>query len=189
MYKREATWHQKLGCLFSVDFWRKSWKLVAGLKHENKLRWFQYQIVRNVLKTNYIVNKMIPHVSHLCYFCGPETNEPETTLHLFWACGCVRDFWQELTDFTLANGIFLPFERNKIIFGIHNEPPNSVNNIIMLSAKYYIWSTKFRETRTHLSLNAFLNILKCRINDIINMAKVIKDDALLEEWNNVLLLL
>ena len=162
---------------------------MEDLKYENKLWWFQYQIVRNVLQTNYIVNKMKPNVSPLCYFCGPETNEIETTLHLLWTCVCVRDFWQDLTDFTFEVGIFLPFERNKIFFGIHNEPPDSVNNIIILTAKYYIWSTKFRETRTHLSLNAFLNILKFKINEIINMAKVIKDDAKIEEWNNVLLLL
>ena len=99
IYEREDTWHNKLNCRFTLDFWRKSWRLVSDLKYENKLRWLQYQIVRNSLKTNYIVNKAIPTVSPLCHYCGTETFELETTLHLFWLCGCVMDFWQELTDF------------------------------------------------------------------------------------------
>ena len=86
-----------------------------------------------------------------------------------------------LTDFFVGHGIMVP------IFGLHNESANSVCNFIILNAKQYIWSNKFKEPHTPLSVNAFLNILKLRVIDCKNVDEILKNDAKIEEWNNVLL--
>ena len=54
IFKRENKWHEELGCLFSVDFWNSTRKLCANIKLDNKLKWLQYQIIRNSLQTNYM---------------------------------------------------------------------------------------------------------------------------------------
>ena len=131
IHLREEIWHQKLNSVYSLDFWKKTWKLVTDLKHENRLRWFQYQIVRHCLQTNHVVNKQKPYVSPLCSYCGTGTGEREKIEHLFWSCAHVHNFWVELTDFFFDHSIFIPLEKRKIIFGINNEPPDSINNYII----------------------------------------------------------
>ena len=68
--KPENKWHRELGCTFGIEFWNKTYCLTARIKQENKLRWFQYQINRNSLFTNYRVNKFKSSVSPLCTFCS-----------------------------------------------------------------------------------------------------------------------
>ena len=186
---REHKWHNTLKTEFSIDFWKSSWKLVSDIKFENGLRWLQYQIVRNCLQTNYIVNKSKPQVSPLCSYCGNETGELERVFHLFWLCNHVKQFWSDLTDLCIEIGTYLPLERNKIIFGLHDEPPDSENNFIILNAKHYIWANKFRVPHTPLCINAFKNIIKFKIDERMNVAKFLKDAVTVERWNNVLLLL
>ena len=66
--KSEGKWHLELGSIFGIDFWNKTYSLTANIRHENRLRWFQYQINRNSLFTNYRINKFKNHISPLCSF-------------------------------------------------------------------------------------------------------------------------
>ena len=186
IHLRETFWHRHLNCMFSVDFWKNTWKSISYLKYENQLKWLQYQIARGSLKVNHVVNKFKNHVSPLCTYCG---NHPETVPHLFWTCEKVYQFWDGLTDFLIDNGIFIPFKRNKILFGIHKEPSDSVNNFIILCAKQYIWKNKFRDTPTPLTLAAFINMLIVRCTERKNMADMLKDFEQAQEWSDLLLLL
>ena len=161
----------------------------AEIKHENKLRWLQYQILRHSIKTNYMVNKALPHVSPLCAYCGDETGELEHTLHLFWTCRHTQKFWTDLTDLSFDIGTFLPMERIKILFGIHNDPPDSVNNFIILTAKHDIWANKFKTPHTPLSLVAFKKLLKLRVGEKQKVAEFLNKQDDLDRWNNLLLVL
>ena len=114
---------------------------------------------------------------------------PEKILHLYWSCNLVNNFWNELTDFFISNNIFIPFERNKILFGLHKEPPDSLCNFIILCAKQYIWNNKFREPHTPLSLIAFLNVLKVKCIEQKNVAAMLKDFEQLDNWNTLLLII
>ena len=51
------------------------------LNYDNKLKFFQFTINRNTIKTNYIVNKFKPEVNPECSFCH---NVDEKLNHLFW---------------------------------------------------------------------------------------------------------
>ena len=161
--KQEAKWHLELNTVLSLSFWEKSWALLSNLKHNNDMRWIQFQILRNSLKTNKIVSKFIPLVNEKCSF---GCNESELISHLFFNCRHVHTFWSELNDFLIDNlSCPIPLNRNSILFGVHRERPDSVINIMILLGKKYIWGTKFRETRPTLlgfkfALGDFLDNLK-----------------------------
>ena len=116
-----------------------------------------------------MVNKFKNHVSPNCKYCNSEL---ETILHL---CDRVNRFWDGLTDFFIDNNIFIPLERNKILFGIHNEPPDSVSNFVILCAKQYIWNNKFFEPLAPLSLGAFINILITKVHERKNVSEMLKN--------------
>ena len=69
MYIREEKWHNELGTVFSLDFWNQARTLCSKIDFDNQLKWLQFQIVRNCLQTNYIVNHFKPNVPKFCTFC------------------------------------------------------------------------------------------------------------------------
>ena len=181
---REAKWHTELGTFLSLDFWQNSYKLTATLKFENKIKWLQYQIVRGSLKTNNTVNHILPHVSPLCKYC---TTENERIVHLFWTCGVVRQFWEDLCLRLQNANIFIPVERNKVLFGIHDEKPDSTTNYILLAAKQYIWVNKFKTPFSPLSTNAFVGILKSKVKEMENIAHLFNNIDEQFRWNTIYL--
>ena len=62
--EREKRWHLELQKTYGVDFWNRTYSLAASIKNENKLKFFQFQINRNSLFTNYKVNNL-SHMSPL----------------------------------------------------------------------------------------------------------------------------
>ena len=91
---REQKWHNELQCTFGTDFWNKIYSFTASIKHENKIKWLQFQINRNCLFTNYKVNKFKPHISPDCSYCSHQENNANSELvsHLFWGCDFVLKF-------------------------------------------------------------------------------------------------
>ena len=83
--------------------------------------------------------------------------------------------------------IFIPVNRNAIMFGIHDEKPNSVANYILLVAKQYIWITKFKSPPTNLSVQGFLNILKSKIRDLIAVFTLLGKHDETDTWNTILI--
>ena len=91
----------------------------------------------------------------------------------------------EIHDFFLDQLVDIPINLKNILFGIHKKPVVSIENFIILTAKQYIWSNKFRVPRTPLSMAAFRNILKSKIEEYKEMALLLNDDELFEKWNIV----
>ena len=146
----------------------------------------EYNITRSSLKTNYVVHFMKPNVQPQCTYCG---NDLERILHLFFLCPVVRQFWDEMSDFFWQMGIYIQVEKKYIIFGILNADPNSIENYIILAAKHYIWTNKFREPMAPVSLGIFRRVLKKRISELEGVAAVLKNNDIYDRWNTVLLLL
>ena len=167
--KSESKWHLELGCTFGVEFWNKTYSLTAGIKHENKLRWFQYQINRNSLFTNYRVNKFKNYISPLCTFCSHLTQpphhppHPEIISHLFFDCNFALQLWQEVRGWLASLNIGLELNRTKLLFGVQNECSLSIRNFVILTVKYYIWKTKFQNRP--LSLYDYQHYLKSKLED------------------------
>ena len=184
--KPELKWHLELNSTLSLTFWDKSWSLLSNLKYNNDLRWIQYQILRNSLKTNKIVSKFIPLVNEKCSF---GCDRPELISHLFFTCPHVHNFWSELNDFLIYNlSCPIPLNSLSVLFGVHGERSESVLNVLILLGKQYIWKMKFSETRP--SLGGFKTLL----GDYLDNLKVVftiknKINEYSELWDHIYLII
>ena len=175
--EREAKWHLELNKTYGVPFWNKCYSSTANIKNDNKIKWMQYQIVRNSQFTNYRVHKFKPNVSPLCYYCG---EFDEKLSHLYFLCGKVRDLWLEIKNFLAQFSINIPLDITTIIFGYGKEPPESKINFAILVAKRYIWTNKFNTTP--LSFNAFKNVFKSKLTELKDMLEYKDELVKFGEW-------
>ena len=72
---------------------------------------------------------------------------------------------------------------------MHDEEPNAIPNFIILAAKQYIWTNKFKTPRRNLSIAAFINILKHKIEDRIQIATLLNKLDDVDAWNDFYILL
>ena len=182
----EEKWHNELNSRLSVDFWNKSWKSLSQLKMNNDLKWIQYQILRNILKTNVIVSKFVPLVNPSCSFCN---DSQESILHLMYDCRHVQSFWSAFNDFLANNTIpSLDVARTNILFGVKEEKINSLQNTLILLGKKYVWTSKFKGTAPRI--NIFQNILREYLNNLKMVHSILgKDDDFENTWGLLYLLL
>ena len=146
--KIEEKWHATLGSTMSVNFWNNSWKLQASIKNNNFAKWLQCQILRGCLFTNNRVAKFKPHVSDQCDFCAQHVETPYT---LFYQCPHTQTFWSDVKTFLTNFQIDLSVSRLHILFGIHDQPYDSVQNSIILLGKRFIWASKHKKLLPNLS--------------------------------------
>ena len=174
----ENKWHTELGRILSIDFWNKAWISLSRLKLNNDLKWIQLQVLRNILKTNTIVCKFVPLVNDQCDFCH---NSQETIRHLLFSCRLVQKFWNDLNLFLADNNIpQLPLNRLNILFGSLSEDCNSRENMLILLAKKFIWTAKFKDTAP--KINIFKNTLKYFLYNQ-NIASEIRNKS--DEFDNM----
>ena len=118
--KSESKWHAELGCTFSVDFWNQTYNLTSNIKNDNRMRWFQFQINRNSLFTNFRVHKFKNYISPRCSFCSHLVGVPhhnELISHLFFECEFVLFLWQEVRAWLENFNLILDLSRCKLLFG------------------------------------------------------------------------
>ena len=183
--ERETKWHTELQTVFSINFWNKTYTLTSEIKFENKIKWMQYQIVRNSLFTNYKVHKFKPHISPLCTLCSDVENPPHNELvsHIFWDCLVTQQFWQGLTRWLGTLGVQIIFDRKIVLFGIHDKCINAKENFIILVSKYFIWKAKF--TNKDLSLDLFKKYLFNKIDDLKNALTYADNDNQFNQWHDI----
>ena len=160
IHKRELKWEEKLGRPQGVSFWDKCYKNTSIIFFDNKLKWFQYQIVRHCLKTNNVVSNFVPDVRPSCTFCNSEV---EDIKHLFWECVIVKSFIAEVLIYILnTNPIYhLEHTMRTFIFCSNGKDILLPHNMAALYMKYYIWKT--RCCCSTLSLNGFINMFNFEI--------------------------
>ena len=185
LVERESRWHLELQTTFSTNFWNKTYKLTSEIKFENKIKWLQYQIVRNSLFTNYKVHKFKPHISPLCTFCSDVENPPHNELisHIFWDCLVTQQFWQGLTGWLGTLGSQITLDRKIVLFGMHEKSVNAKENFIILVSKYFIWKAKF--TNKELSLELFKKYLYNKIEDLKNALAYANKDDQFNQWHDI----
>ena len=139
-----------------------------------------YQIVRNSQFTNKKVNKFNPNVSPQCSYCGLE---PELISHLYFNCNNVKNLWLEIKAWLSGLNIDLPLVISSILFGIKKESYDSLLNFIILTAKQFIWATKFNFNT--LSFQAFKNVLKHKLEELKYSYDYVEKPELFTPWLNV----
>ena len=166
---REAKWHNELNCTFGIDFWNQTYNLTAKIKNDNKLKYLQFQIIRNNLFTNYRVNKLKNDVPPYCNFCyGPQNLDPplEKVSHLFYDCNVSLNLWIEIKNWLMGQNFDFPLNREVILFGFHDQPADSVTNFNILCGKYFIWKSKFKSQELHT--RSYLQFLRGKLDDLKN---------------------
>ena len=83
---------------------------------------------------------------------------------IFIECDFVLKLWQDVRGWLASFNINLPLNRTQLLFGIHEQSSNSVENFIIFFTKYYIWKTKF--TTKTLLVDSFKHFLKYKLDDL-----------------------
>ena len=135
---REEKWANELGTNPGINFWNNSYKLTSKIFYSNKIKWLQYQIVRNCLKTNIIVSKFT-QISPSCTFCQ---TVPESISHLFWDCNITKTFIENIRTLLYAAGVDFAFSKNSFLFGTTPGMSNSLCNLIANFMKLFIWISR-----------------------------------------------
>ena len=128
---REAKWHNKLGTVLSLNFWNQARILCSKIDFDNQLKWLQFQIVRNCLQTNYIVNHFKPNVPKFYTFCQV-LDSNEVVSHILWFCPKIAHFIQEVSIFINDQGIEFNPTKIEFLFGYKNIQTYSIRNFISL---------------------------------------------------------
>ena len=103
--------------------------------------------------------------------------------HLFWGCDFVLKLWQEIRAWLAPLETNLPLDRTKLLFGIFDEPSNSILNYIILCAKHYILRSKF--TSKNISLIMYQKYLYQKLNEIKNALIFMGEESKFEKWNDI----
>ena len=185
MGTREQKWHEELGKTFSVYFWEKARKLCASINFENPLKWLQFQVLRNSLKTNAITSHFIPNVNPECVFCLLST---ETISHIYWQCPVISLFLKDVSTFICSSGIDFNPSQEQFLFGYTDEVYDTPKNYLVLWIKKYIWSCKFKNT-ANLTVVGFNNFLVYNLRDLKKMYEIKNNPASFAVWNDLFLIL
>jgi len=148
-------WNNTFG--FSNETWKLIFKLPFIITNNTKLQWLQFRINHHILTTNAYLFKAAIVDSPYCNLCKTEI---ETIEHVIWQCDKVQDFLRNFKS--LTNSLHIPFVFNKeyFMFGIYDEHvlTASVDNIIIIVIKYYVYKT--RCFQKPLAISALINAIK-----------------------------
>jgi exonuclease III len=139
----------------------KVFKQIKKTTNDTFLRWFQYRLLYRILPTQRLLcMQKIVNVA-TCTFCG---RQEETLDHLFWDCIVTQGFWNEFTEWLHKNFHHcenLVLSKRLVIFGCSpNVYTDYVFDLILLIAKYCIFSAKTKNKKPHIQV--FINAIKQR---------------------------
>ena len=183
---REEKWHKELNSVYSTEFWNKTYALTADIKYDNRIKWIQFQINRNSLYTNYRVNKFNNQVSPLCTFCIQSQNmfpQIEHVSHLFVTCPTIQSLWHAIVRWLESVEVTLPTNKQNILFGIHNQPFDSLQNYVILCTKYYIWVMKQKQQSPTLEM--FKKYFLSKLDDLKNVYTLLDNNISFNQWLNI----
>ena len=180
MQLREAKWHAELGSTFSVYFWNEARKHCDNIFFDNKLKWLQFQVVRNSLQTNYIVNHFKPNIPKICSYCKVNSSI-EVISHIYWFCPYISAFLNHISKFLSDLGVEYNPTKEQFLFGFQNTQAYQQKNFLSLIIKKYIWKSKFRTAI--LTMDRFKKLLKDHLCDLRYMFLTKNMPDQFNEWN------
>jgi len=167
MLEKEIYWEEKLGQRQGPFFWNRYYNFAKKIDYDNKIKWLQHQIVRNSMKTNYVISKFLENLSPLCSFCNITDEKIE---HLFWECPSVQQLVNDAATFFNRQWVIdLNLTKKIMLFGKNSESPSSPTNLIIGHFKKYIWYNRCK--KIPLSCEYFLRWFRSEI-EIIKIAFV-----------------
>ena len=185
--ERENRWHVELDTHFGIDFWNKVYALNSSIKNENKLKYLQFQINRNNLFTNYKVNKFKENISPFCNFCsyndGSTDLHLEVVSHLFHDCRLVQKLWREIGTWLMGFDLQISVDKKVLLFGKIDQSSSSIENVLILTTKYYIWITRCQNAE--LNFIAYKRFLKSKLEDLKNACLMEDKNSSFDQWLSI----
>ena len=137
--------------------WDSAYLMAFRCTNDVKLRNFQYKYLMRIVPNNRYLFKCKIAPTVLCDFCSMQE---ENNAHLFWDCIYSQEFWSHIRIFLNDNIMQVDISYLNISFGIlnSNSMKNEMINYIILLAKYYIYSSKYKQQKPNFE--GFKNILK-----------------------------
>ena len=175
IYEREQKWDNIFGYRLGLNHWNRCYAETANINFSNKLRWFNYQLVRGCLKVNHIVCNFKDDVVDRCTFCNANG---ETILHLFFMCPTARTFIIECLTYLGTLGIATDFSSMRpyeFVIMQRGRKWTKETFIWFLFIKYHIWTNRCAKTTP--TLRSFKNWLYSELNIIKQCGEIYKDMA------------
>jgi hypothetical protein len=139
-YRLQNSWEE----IFDVPIpWHSVYELIRKTTPDSKLRIFQFKLLYKILATNRMLFIWGIQSSQLCRFCCEET---ESLDHLFWYCPFVACFWTQVQEWLKDCNIYLELTLQIVLLGDLKSHSQSINNIIILLAKMFIFNLRSVET-------------------------------------------
>ena len=162
--------------------WSKIFKIPYDVTFDTRMQSFQYKILLRIFPCNWYVSKFDRSVEKICHFCDQGIDD---ICHFFFDCSLCAHFWDNLHSWIAENlgtdVLIQEFSRKDVILGVctNNEHYHTINFII-LYAKFFISIKKKNEVHT-LSLNEFINLIRCKLNLILIVAKNQNNDWIIQK--------
>ena len=167
---REQKWEASFGYRLGLNHWNRCYGETAKINFSNKLRWFNYQLIRGCLKVNHIVCNFKDDIEDRCTFCNANG---ETITHLFFTCLTSRNFIFECLTYLGTLGIrtdFVNMRPYEFLLMRRSSKWKKEQFTWYLYIKYFIWISKC--TKKLPTLQAFKNWLYSEINLIRQCGKL-----------------
>ena len=148
----------------------KVYQLPFKITKEVKLVMFQYEIIHNILPTQFTLHRDGIAESDVCPLCK---NERQTLYHLFVLCTEVHSFWNTFQDWWLEKAHErLSLNQSNILYGLFEKSSYwQALNYSILIAKYHIFCTsKGRGVLSFQSFQSFLLRLSDKIQTLQQIA-------------------
>ncbi|XP_078590159.1 uncharacterized protein LOC144870234 [Branchiostoma floridae x Branchiostoma japonicum] len=149
--KIQTYWEEILDIIIP---WKQVFRLIYKTTICPRLRFFQFRMLHKFLPTRKMLYIWKLSDSPICIHCG---NEQEDTLHLFWECPRVSQFWRDVKKWhERVSSEPLHIDLASVILGDLTVNSPRLNNTLILMAKFFI----YKQQEKHLSLNHFISYIK-----------------------------
>jgi len=113
----------------------------------NQMRTFLFKLHNNTLGYNNMVAHFVRGHSANCTFCDITQNpdeELENPLHIFYSCGSVSDFINEVFTWTLGEPTVVSRQEFFVGFNMQDHRKNEALRLVSFLVKKFIWDSKQR---------------------------------------------
>ena len=150
------------------------------LNYDNKLSFFQFRINWNNMYTNQKLSTFKHWINPSCTLCK---QQEENINHLFWTFPNVSIFLAKCIQFLFLNyegfhNLNRKFNKENFIFGIRNESYTTVDNVVLMLMKKFIWNKRCTEELP--TINIFKSYLKTELTQYLNVNLTPKIDVRLK---------
>ena len=176
----ETKHNEELNLQISTSEFQKIYRNRKTLNFDNKLSFFQFLINRNNTYTNQKLATFKEWISPLCTFCK---QQEENINHLFWNCPITSNFITQCIRFLYFkyegfNQINRKLNKENFIFGIKNESYTTIDNLVLMMIKKFIWNKRCKEEIP--TINQFKSYLKTELTHYMNVNLTPKPDVRLK---------